>query len=819
MTKRFKFLVFILCICSLVSLCVMPSFADETTEINSETTSPAEETTVQDETQADPSETGAWERPGNAPLAVEFTALGKSEYTEGELFDPAGFTVKVKYEHNDREMPLSDAVCTHEGPLTAGMTMLGFTFDGFAFELPITVAPASKTVTGIQVTSTKTDYLALDLIDTSALAAVILYSDGTQEPLDLSLCSVYPALDTPLSASVTAILVDYKLGEGDAAISHSASFEVKVAPILSIEIEGLDGAWVYEAQPLTKPASLTVTAYYDAEQTISKAITSYDLTSDTEFVIPDSNGEFSATVTADTVSENIKLPVQIIAGYEVTGFKPVYYYGDAFTKDGITVKALYGDYSKYDVTEQVIFDVPETIVADSRIHLSHNGYDLKDFLNTSLPAGTIIIIAEPNKTKYEIGETFDPSGLEIAVEYTDGEKRFLNPGDYSLIVSDPLTAADKVVRVSYYGITESFEIKVGNEAYIAYLTLLTAPERLNYFEGGLLDITGLVIEAQLSDGTKIKIDPNILTFTPSLDTPLSLDTTSIVISANDGTDKYCSVSLPVIVDKKVPQHLLPTSMPNKLTYKEGEVFDPDGLLLSVIFNDGSVIDPSSYSFVPELGTAFILRGNNTEKIIIYVVYQADDVELTYPIEVTVTPEEVERLMISRDPDKIVYDIGDTFDPTGIELLVIYKDRNVLPQSVPADYFSCNTTLITASTTEIVFEYRGLKVALPITVNGVTTTEETTDPIVPPVTAEVTTEETTAETTAESTTEITTEGTTEEETPGVIDQTTSPDTGDETTDVGDNTGKTNVLLYLWIAIIAIIIIALIILIIYYKRNFT
>jgi hypothetical protein len=359
---------------------------------------------------------------------------------------------------------------------------------------------------------------------------------------------------------------------------------------------------------------------------------------------------------------------------------------------------------------------------------------------------------------------------------------------------------------------------------------------MTYFEGSLLNTSGINIEAYMSDGTKVIINPKTLTFTPALGTPLTTDMTQVIISANDGTDKYCECSFPITVNKKIPTGLIATSKPSKLEYAEGEIFNPDGLALSLFFNDGSSIVPSSFSFSPELGSTIILHSNATEKCIIYAVYEYEGVEYTYPIEITVTPAEIENLFIVRNPVKTVYEIGEEFIPMGIELMLIYKDRTLMSQVIPEGYYTYSPTVITKDTKEVVFSFRGLTVSLPITVNGGASSEDTTKPIDPPTTTnppdsgevttnppEVTTEDTTTdpgETTVEDPI------TTEPEVPtDPVDTTLSPENdttteGESTTDDSSGGGKGgSSLLYLWIIIIVIIVAALVALIIYYKKNFT
>ncbi len=822
MTRRFKLLLMLLCILCTVALCSIPAFAEETLY-----------------TPDTPTE----------PVAVSFTVMrgvnSKTAYLEGESFNPTDFVGKVTYDDGSYKFKFfGDFTYRETAPLTADITYITFDYLEFSYKYPITVIPMSiepeKNVVGIDFSATKTDFLALEIIDPAIFSAQVIYSDGTTEPLDLSLCTVFPSISDPVSAYTTL----YTLTYNDGSTTFSDSINVSVSPIILLEVSGLENAKLYEAMPYSPPTGLTVTAYYDGMKTISQVITNYTVTSDTLIVTPDDQGKTKITITADSVVYESEIDVLPIVNYEISGLKSAYYYGDTVSLADVKVTAYYSDLTSYDVTDHVVFTAPDTVVAGSSMSAIHNGFDLKDFLaaKTSFPEGTLSIITEPSKLHYEIGETFDSTGLQLGINYSDGTRRLLRVGDCELIVSSPLTTADKLVTVKYYGASASISISVGDEAYIVSIQLIGVPDVMTYYEGNLISTAGVIIEAYMSDGSKLIVDPRILTFSPSLDTPLTTDITEVKISANDGTDKYCECSFPIRVIEKIPTGLMATSKPAKLEYAEGEIFNPDGLTLSLFFNDGTSIVPSSFTFSPELGSTIILHSNATEKCIIYAVYEYEGVEYTYPIEITVTPAEIESILISRQPIKTVYEVGEEFIPMGIELFLFYKDRSLTPQAVPEGYYTYSPQIITEDTTEIVFSFRGYNVSLPITVNGgVTTPEATTQPPEPPITTEppivdppVSSDVTTDS--GEITTDNTTEGsdvTTDSEpttgpevTPDTPEVTSSPD--NSTTTEGENTTGENQggkdknpssLLYLWIIIIVIIIAALVALIIYYKKNFT
>ncbi|MBQ1934786.1 MAG: bacterial Ig-like domain-containing protein, partial [Clostridia bacterium] len=387
----------------------------------------------------------------------------KTNYIEGEFFDISGFAAKITYSDGSTDWIFEQDLTYREtAPLTANNKYVTFDYAGFACMYPIIVTPIStepiKNIVGIEFSSTKTDFLALETVDPAIFSAGIIYSDGTIEPLDLSLCTIYPAITEPLTSAVTM----YTLAYSDGTTTYSDTISVNVAPILSIELSGIESAKLYESTPFAAPSGLTVTAYYDEAKTVSRIVDNYTVSADTVLVTPNDQNKTKITITVDALTTEAELEVLPIVNYSILTPKTAFYYGDLFPLSGFTVTAHYADGTTYDVSDQVIWNAPEVIVAGSKVTASHNGFDLKDFIPFTLPEGTLSIITEPTKTHYEIGEIFDTTGLSVGINYTDGGRKILSIGEYELFVNAPLTAADKNVIVSYFGASTNISISVGD---------------------------------------------------------------------------------------------------------------------------------------------------------------------------------------------------------------------------------------------------------------------------------------------------------------------------------------------------------------------
>ena len=79
----------------------------------------------------------------------------------------------------------------------------------------------------------------------------------------------------------------------------------------------------------------------------------------------------------------------------------------------------------------------------------------------------LVVSSLPTKTKYEAGETFDPTGMVIKAKYSD--YTYVDVTDYTIDKTGPLSVADTGVTISYEGKTVIVPIEVG-KAYDARIT-------------------------------------------------------------------------------------------------------------------------------------------------------------------------------------------------------------------------------------------------------------------------------------------------------------------------------------------------------------
>lgn len=120
----------------------------------------------------------------------------------------------------------------------------------------------------------------------------------------------------------------------------------------------------------------------------------------------------------------------------------------------------------------------------------------------------LVIAKGPDKTTYIQGEELDPTGLKVEAHYSDGTVVELKEGEggYSVSGYDPQKLGEQSVMVSFGGITKFFQVTVKEkeepqpEPEITGIVIVSGPDKTTYVQGEKLDLTGLEVHAQYSDG-------------------------------------------------------------------------------------------------------------------------------------------------------------------------------------------------------------------------------------------------------------------------------------------------------------------------------
>lgn len=147
-------------------------------------------------------------------------------------------------------------------------------------------------------------------------------------------------------------------------------------------------------------------------------------------------------------------------------------------------------------------------------------------------------------------------------------------------------------------------------ADVVAITVTQQPTTTKYYEGEIFDPTGMVVKATYSDGSMGVVKDYTYSPTGSLSS-----TNSFINISYEG--KETKISIQVDQSKKVIGLEL-VSNPQKLNYIEGEIFDPTGLTVNVLYNDNTKKTITNYGYFNgplDVGTTSILitYGDFSEK--------------------------------------------------------------------------------------------------------------------------------------------------------------------------------------------------------------
>ena len=146
----------------------------------------------------------------------------------------------------------------------------------------------------------------------------------------------------------------------------------------------------------------------------------------------------------------------------------------------------------------------------------------------------------------------------------------------------------------------------------------------------------------------------------------SVGTTNISVSVTNPGDGEPVIDTCKVTVEYVYNRLLVSDLPNKITYIEGEEFDPTGLEIMAITDSGSgdVISDDLYTLdVPDK----LNIGKNT----ITVKFR----DLTTTFDITVTPKDIRGIKVY-EPNKTEYTEGEELDLEGMEVLAYYEDGSI-----------------------------------------------------------------------------------------------------------------------------------------------
>ena len=360
--------------------------------------------------------------------------------------------------------------------------------------------------------------------------------------------------------------------------------------------------------------------------------------------------------------------------------------------------------------------------------------------------------AQPTKMAYAVGEKFDPAGLVIGVKYSDGTEKEVaygqdNAGEFTFnpTLSTALTKDYTKVEVGYAGLKLDVNITVSESEPVIpeALEVVSAPAKTEYEEGEMFNPAGLSVKIKYSDGSYGDevaygtANADQFTFNPTLDTALKTSDEKVTVTYAEKTaDIKIKVNkkTPVVPENPTVEKVEIKANPAKTEYKEGDKFDPTGLVLTVKYDKGEDKEvaygdatKADFTFSPSLDTAL---KTSDEKVTVTYAGKTAEIGIEVKADTPVEPEKptVDKIAVKKVPAKTTYKAGETFDPSGLVLTVTMSDKTtkeVAYGDETAKDFVFNPTLDTALTegmNKVDVTYAGKTVDIGIEVKADTPVE-------------------------------------------------------------------------------------------------
>ena len=234
---------------------------------------------------------------------------------------------------------------------------------------------------------------------------------------------------------------------------------------------------------------------------------------------------------------------------------------------------------------------------------------------------SVAVTHAPTKTTYNVGETFDPTGLVVTATYADGTTEDVTDGcTFSPTV---MAASTTAVTIKYQraGVTVTTTQAITIRT-LSSISVTTAPAKTAYKYGEKFSSAGMVITAKYSDNaTRV-----VTGWTYSPTGALGLSNTRITITyAEGGVSKTCTQAITV---SNYLSSIAVTHAPTKTSYFTGETFNSAGMVVTATMADGSKKTVTGYTCSPTT-----MAANTTA---VTVSYSEGGVTKTTTTPVTVT---------------------------------------------------------------------------------------------------------------------------------------------------------------------------------------
>lgn len=258
----------------------------------------------------------------------------------------------------------------------------------------------------------------------------------------------------------------------------------------------------------------------------------------------------------------------------------------------------------------------------------------------------------PSVVTFRTEDDIKASG-KLRVYYIDGSFEDMDITNDMLSGYDMRTTGKQTVTVTHRGFTLTYTITVTQRPDVIGISLLSVPDKTEFVKNTALDYTGGKVRILYKDGTTDTVD-----LTPENATGVDIAKTGSYTATFSYKGFSVDFSVTVVPVKIIKINIL--SLPDQVTYVEGQSIDRTGLSVEGIYNNGE----------KKLLTDYDLTYKNTAgKQTVTVSFSG--IKATFTL--TFTKRVLESISVLSDPAKTSYYTDEAFDPSGMTVCAFYNN--------------------------------------------------------------------------------------------------------------------------------------------------
>ena len=663
-------------------------------------------------------------------IEIANDTANKTKYKVGESFDPTGLKIKLNYSDSTSDTVTYSASNASEftfepsGALAKTNTSIKIKYAEKEVNQAIEVIELKSI--SIKASPSKINYSTGEMFNPAGLKLELTYSDDTtKEEVEYNNTTKADFVFSKTTAFTEAggynqvVTITYK--------GKTADLQVKVKFLQNIEIANdTANKTKYKVGETFNPVGLKIKLNYS--DNTSNTVT-YSASNASEFTfepsgsLTKSNNSVKIKYAEKEVNQTIEVIELKSISIKASPSKINYSTGETFNPVGLKLELTYSDDTtkeevEYNNTTKNDFSFSKTTAFTEAggynqvVTITYKGKTADLQVKVKFLQNIEIANDTTNKTKYKVGESFDPMGLKIKLNYSDSTSDTVtysasNASEFTFEPSGALAKTNTSVKIKYAAKEVNQTIEV---IELKSISIKASPSKINYSTGETFNPAGLKIELTYSDDTtKEEVEYNNTT-----KNDFSFSKTAAFTEAGGYnqvvTITYKGKTVDLVVKVKFLQNIeIANDSANKTKYKVGETFNPLGLKLKLNYSDNTSntvtysSSDTNWSFTP---SGALAKTNTSVKI------KYAEKEVNQAIEVI----ELKSISIKASPSKINYSTGETFNPTGLKLELTYSDDTTKEE---VEYNNTTKADFSFSKTSAFTEAGGYNQVVTITYKGKT----------------------------------------------------------------------------------------------------